>query len=391
MLIWFIFAILTALVLAVLLRPFYRGQTDARSRTAFDREVYGDQLAEVEADVERGVLEAEEAEAARIEISRRLISTKDTLEEDALQASSGVVSQQKFKNTMYWSTALLVPVLSLCGYLLLGRTDLPGQPHAGRFEKTAENQQIAVLIARVEERLRLQPGDGRGWAVIAPVYMRQGRFDDAANAYRKAGAYLGEKVEYLTGMAEALISANRGIVPDAARAAYEKVLLKDKSDLRARFRLTLALEQDGKLEAAAEQYRELMLIGDPESPWRKLVGERLAFVNEQMSGGAAGGSKTADAGSGASGRGPSASDVRAAQGMSAQARSEMINNMVGRLAARLKDDGDDFEGWMRLINANVVLGKMDAARAALETARKQFSSDKSRSATLDQLGRKLGL
>jgi len=389
MFIWLIFAVLTALVLVVLLTPFYKARLGSRSRSAFDREVYGDQLAEVDADLERGLLGVEEAAAARIEISRRLLSAREMPEDETGSASSDETSdlqasQLKFRNMAYWATVIIVPALSLVGYLKLGRVDLPGQPHAARFEKSIENQKISVLISRVEERLALRPNDGRGWAVIAPVYMRQGRFDDAANAYGRALSLLGEKPEYLTGMAEALISANRGIVPDSARAAYEKVLAKDKSDLRARFRLAQAMEQDGKLEDAAEQYRELMLIGDPESPWRKLVGDRLAVVNEQMSGG--GGGSTA-----VRPRGPSQSDIRAAGAMSARDRSSMINSMVARLAARLKEDGDDFGGWMQLINAHVVLGKMDAAKSALTSARKQFSGDKKLLSQLDQLGVKLGL
>ena len=390
MFIWLIFAVLTALVMVVLLTPFYKARSNSRSRSAFDREVYGDQLAEVDADLERGLLGVEEAEAARIEISRRLLAAKDPSADEALLASTDEASfddaiRLKFRNMVYWATVLLVPALSLGGYLALGRVDLPGQPHAARFEQSIENQKISVLISRVEARLALRPNDGRGWAVIAPVYMRQGRFDDAANAYRRALILLGEKPEYLTGMAEALISANRGIVPDGARAAYEKVLAKDKSDLRARFRLAQAMEQDGKLEEAAEQYRELMLIGDPESPWRKLVGDRLAVVNEQMSGGSGGGSTAGRP------RGPSQSDIRAADAMSAQDRSSMINSMVARLASRLEENGDDFAGWMQLINAHVVLGKMDAARSALTSARKQFAGDKKLLIQLDQLGAKLGL
>jgi len=43
-----------------------------------------------------------------------------------------------------------------------------------------------VLVARVEERLRINPEDGAGWSVIGPVYMRLGRYQEAAEAFRKA-------------------------------------------------------------------------------------------------------------------------------------------------------------------------------------------------------------
>ena len=140
----------------------------------------------------------------------------------------------------------------MASYIILGRADLPGVPHAARFEKPLEQEKFSILIARVEERLRKHPEDGRGWAVLAPVYMRQGRFDDAANAYEQALKLNEETTGLLTGFAEALISANQGIVTDAARAAYERVIALDKSDIRARFRLALADEQDGKFKVAAK-------------------------------------------------------------------------------------------------------------------------------------------
>ena len=89
--------------------------------------------------------------------------------------------------------------------------------------------------------------------------------------------------------------------------------------------------------------------------------------------------------------GPTSEDIRAAQSMSSGDRATMINSMVERLATRLKKNGNDIEGWMRLINANVVLGKSDAARTALTDARKQFADDKILLAKLDELARRLGL
>ena len=42
--------------------------------------------------------------------------------------------------------------------------------------------------------------------------------------------------------------------------------------------------------------------------------------------------------------------------------------MVSRLAARLKDEPDDVEGWLRLIRSYVVLGRADAAAEAARSA-----------------------
>ena len=74
MLIWVIFAALTASVLYVLLRPLMTGSAEEGSRAAFDATVYRDQLKEVESDRERGLIGDADAEAARIEIARRLLA-----------------------------------------------------------------------------------------------------------------------------------------------------------------------------------------------------------------------------------------------------------------------------------------------------------------------------
>ncbi len=82
MLLWVILGCLTAIVLFFLLGPLYRARTLARERAAFDAAVYRDQLGEVESDRERGLIGEKEAEAARIEIARRLLAA-DARERDS--------------------------------------------------------------------------------------------------------------------------------------------------------------------------------------------------------------------------------------------------------------------------------------------------------------------
>jgi cytochrome c-type biogenesis protein CcmH len=66
--------------------------------------------------------------------------------------------------------------------------------------------------------------------------------------------------------------------------------------------------------------------------------------------------------------GPSAADMEAAAELSAEDRAAMVQSMVARLAARLEEESDDLEGWLRLANAYRVLGDLDAARVALARA-----------------------
>ena len=71
----FLFAIpLAGLVAALLVLPLWRRNRNAATRADYDLAVFQDQLAEIERDAERGLLEAKQAEAARLEVQRRILA-----------------------------------------------------------------------------------------------------------------------------------------------------------------------------------------------------------------------------------------------------------------------------------------------------------------------------
>jgi cytochrome c-type biogenesis protein CcmH len=183
MLLWIAFALLTAAVLAwvlaLLARPVSAGEA-AASAEAGSRAVYRDQLAEIEAVRAAGLIGAAEAEAAKIEISRRLLATAARSESAAPSATEpprGVPH-----GSIVLATALAVPLLTLALYLVHGSPGMPSGSLAARTDAAREQADVAQMIAKVEDRLREAPGDGTGWEVIAPVYLKLGRFADAAAA-----------------------------------------------------------------------------------------------------------------------------------------------------------------------------------------------------------------
>jgi cytochrome c-type biogenesis protein CcmH len=89
--------------------------------------------------------------------------------------------------------------------------------------------------------------------------------------------------------------------------------------------------------------------------------------------------------------GPSAEDVAAASKMSPEQRNEMVRGMVARLAERLKQDGSDVEGWLRLLRAYKVLGDQDKSRAAVADARRALASDPDKLRRVNELIKGLGL
>src|SRR5262249_61620015 len=107
---------------------------------------------------------------------------------------------------------------------------LPGEPLASRDK----GQSIEALIAQVESHLASNPNDGRGWEVIAPIYLRLGRLDDAVKARRKALAPNGETSERQASLREALGAANDGQLTAEGNQAVEAAVALGANNVKAR-------------------------------------------------------------------------------------------------------------------------------------------------------------
>lgn len=385
MLLWIAFALLTAAVLAVVLAPLARpapadgGPAEVPAPAEAEagaRAVYRDQLAEIDAERAAGLIGPDEAEAARIEISRRLLAS-------AAQSGRSAPAARRHGIThanVALAVAAAVPLLTLSLYLTHGSPAMLSSGAFARTEPAREGADLARMVALVEDRLRKVPDDGKGWEVIAPVYLKLGRFADAATAYANAARLQGENVRLLAGLAEASMLAHDGIVTDEARTAYAKLLELEPGRVEPRFWLAMAKEQDGRLADALADYKALLDEAPPQAPYRAPLDARIKEVSARMSGTAA---KPQP--------GPGAADLEAAAKLTPAQRQQMIAGMVDGLAQRLKSNGKDLSGWLRLLNAYAVLGRQDDARAALAEARRNFDGDQGALSELTRLAATLGL
>ncbi len=392
MYLWIIMAGLTAAAIAFIARPLSRAQSEDFTAAPSESEIFRAQLSEIEHDQSRGILSGAEAEAARIEVSRRLLRAAES-ERKASTAQISTVAGQR--NLAIAVVSMLVPAIALSTYLALGSPEMPELPYASRLSEPEEGRQIAGLVAQVEERLRENPSDGAGWDVIAPVYLRLQRFDDAVYAYSQALRFQGESPERLEGLGEAMLMTNGGIVSERARMAFGRALALDPTLSKARFWLGMANEQDGRFADAMANYRTLLEMAPPDASWRPMVGARLAMleirVREQGKAETATTSAPEAAQPEAQGPAPTSEQVAAAAQMSEQDRSAMIEQMVAGLAKRLSENGNDLDGWLRLMRAYTVLGQHDDALRALASAQEQFHEDNDALAKISAAARTLGL
>lgn len=385
MVLWIGFAVLAAAVVWAVTRPLLA--VGPATATAADSElaVYRDQLDEIESERAQGLIASAEAEGARVEVARRLLQRA----EEKSRADATATGETSRARQAALTIAAALPVLGLAAYLAIGSPALPGRPYAERLEVPVDQASAADLVAKVEAHLRQHPEDGRGWDVLAPVYMRTGDFQQAVDAYERAIRLLGDSPKRLAGFARATIMVQNGVVTEPARQAYAKLRALEPQAIEPQVWLAIAKEQDGDLAGAASEYRALLAGGGSQEPWKGLLDERLRSVTQRLAG--ADGAKPKPDGLPDAPNITPADAMAAAAAMSPQDRDKFIGQMVDALAARLKKDGKDLDGWMRLVRSYAVLGRREEASNALADARSQFSGDEKSLAELHALAESLGL
>jgi cytochrome c-type biogenesis protein CcmH len=372
MTLWLLFGLMTAAAIFAVLWPL--GRVRAPQGAGNDIAVYRDQLDEITRDRGTGLIGEAEAEAARVEVSRRLIAAADAAPAEPAAAGG------TFRRRVAGLAALIaLPLIAGGVYLGLGSPRLPGQPLASRDTVPLQDRSLDRLVAQVESHLEKNPEDGRGWEVVGPVYMRMERFDDAVKARRNSLRLNGPSAEREADLGESLVAVANGVVTAEAKTAFERALTHDARNNKARFLLGVAAQQDGQPEKAAAIWRAMLEDIRPGSPWIPMVREALAQFDPS------------GAAPSASAPGPTAEDVAAANQMKPEDRNAMIRGMVERLAERLKQDGSDLEGWLRLVRAYTVLGDRDRALAAVTDARRAAGQDADKLRRLDELVKELRL
>ncbi|MBL9009797.1 MAG: c-type cytochrome biogenesis protein CcmI [Alphaproteobacteria bacterium] len=350
MLLWVLFAALTALSAVLVVRPFLT-RPDGREG-ASSAAIYRAQLAELRREAEAGAIGAAEAEEARREIARRLLAA-----DAAARAPRG--PGLKREAAIGLALAGIVPLAALAFYATLGRPDLPGTPLAGRdMDAAMRAAPLEEVADKLFERLVMDPAHPDGWILLARTYTRLQRYDEAAMAYGRAIALLGEEApaDLWSAYGEVLALAAGGRVTAEARTAFETALKIDPKDEPARYYLALHKAQNGDTAGARADLEALLAELAADAPQRPLVEAKLAELNA-----------------------PEVTD------------DPMVRGMVDGLAEKLAAEPENLDGWLLLITSYVKLDERDKALAALAKAREIFKDDPAALEALAAKARELGL
>ncbi|HKP25563.1 MAG TPA: c-type cytochrome biogenesis protein CcmI [Dongiaceae bacterium] len=355
---WIIAGVLTLAAAVVLAAPLFDTRK-FKSEDAFALEVYRDQLAELTRDEQRGLLTPEQARAAQIEIERRIL---------ALDEGKKFQPARPPSHRLTLAMAVILPLAGFGLYLVLGSPHLPSQSAMDRLAE--ERSRTSPEIEALEAKLEQSPSDAQSWIDLGQAYVEVERTKDAKDAFAKAMALGRKEPDVLRQFAHAAILAEGGRVTTDAQSALQRAVSADPSDPTSRFFLALAKAQNQDVEGALADWLTLERQLPPQAPLRALLTENIDKAARQLGKdpaklpGRAGGAAP----------GPSAEDMAAAEQMTPEQRQAFIESMVERLAAKMKEEPENLEGWIRLANAYGVLGKHAEARAAWAEASKRAPS-----------------
>jgi len=415
MTVFWITAAATALIVAGFMAlAMYRGR-DGAPAAAYDLQIYRDQLKELDRDLARGVIGAEEAERARVEVSRRLLAA-----DKALQAGTNTGSVSKSVSGVMAAVMGVVVVggglavytqLGAPGYPDLGlkarlaaaeeaRTSRPSQAEAEarvppQPPLEVPDPKVMELIEKLRVAVTENPDDPRGFQLLARSEASLGNFKQAHEAKSREieliGAEATDADDYAE-LADLMILAAGGYVSPQAEEALLKTLRIDVGNGTARYYMGLMFAQTGRPDLAFQIWNELMRQSRPEAPWIGPI--RAQIESLAISAGIDDyelpplpGAQPPAAGL----PGPDADAIAAAEEMTEAERSEMIAGMVDQLAERLASEGGTAAEWARLIQVLGVQGNTERARAIWGEAQSRFADREADLAQIREAARAAGV
>jgi cytochrome c-type biogenesis protein CcmH len=449
MMLWFILTLMTSAAAVWVATPFLRSVPPSDETNAADTSVYRDQLAEVDREARDGLIAPEQAEAARIEIKRRVLA----LDKTSLPAMRRLSDIERTFLGRGLAGAAVIGAMVL--YMMQGSPEIPAAPRkattlAGTLSGTVPGASGAVpaaapaaqaaaqgaapaaggpsvggvdeMIERLAARLAANPADAAGWRMLGWSYFGTERFVEAAAAYGKAVALSPTVGNFRTSQGEALVRAADGKVTPEALKLFDSAAKLDAKDGRARYFIGVSKEQGGDKKAALADWLAALAAAGPADDWATELEPRVVTLAKELGQDITGkikpraasapvaapavaavasappaggilGKLNADAtkdGAPAA-RGPTAADVKAAEALPASDRAAMINGMVDSLQKRLDASPRDAEGWLKLIRSRMVLGEPDKAKQALDRALKTFADSPADAKQIADAAAELGL
>ena len=395
MLFWGIAGFLTLICVILIIWPLLKQREVLETNVDYNLKVYKDQLTEVDKDFQLGRVDPTELDAIKTEIQRRILT--ENVEANQKKQPKNLAPTTYVIFTLVAS--FLVPSAAIGIYANFGspgypdiplskRADLPTLKIAAEttVEKKKPNEEhagIDDMITNLRAKLKVYPNDLQNWELLGRTLLIRKQYEEASTSLRQAVSIFPSNLELRATYAEALVLAAQGRISREALKQFKLVSKSIPKDPRVRYYLGLADYQQKKIEPALRTWTTLLNETPQNAPWRKMLRSRIDQASKDL------GIKTSEPKQKLSAnqepkapsrnaakrsilkegfQGPTPEDIRAARTLSRNDRQEMINNMVEGLAAKLEDNPNDLDGWLRLSRSYKVLGKLEKSEQALKMA-----------------------
>lgn len=360
MTLWIIGACLALLTVGFVLAPIWRRGRETVDHAEGALAIFVDQIREVDREAADGLISAAEAEAAKVEIKRRMLAVERGDRRAPATRSGGIAVM---------AAAVVVPVIAGVIYWQTGAPGTQSLPYAERQAERAEDAEIADLTSRLRQRLLADENGGPtdGWMLLGQTYMRMERYGDAALAFARVIDRPEASAGMLTQYAEALIAAESGTVTNRAAVVLERAAMMDPDNPAATYYRAQWLDQEGRADDARALLADRLAREESYQPWMDVFVAQINRIS-QASGAAPVSVEDFVERLPEAPRGPTREDMENAAEMSPEERMDFVRSMVAGLAARLEDEPGDLDGWLRLARAYTVLDEIAKAREAYEAA-----------------------
>ena len=297
LLFWLLASMMIAAALLLVVPPLLRSRGAGRDAppggdVSRDTNValYRERLAALERERDLGEIDAERYAALREDLERGLLADVDTAPTGAAPTAAPPPR---------WMAAvvmLMVPACGLALYAWLGSPHAldprahpprvaaggiaPAQPSgenaAGGVAPTPD---VAAMVDSLAAKLATDPANAEGWLLLARSRVVQERFDEAAIAYGRAHALLGDSPSLLADWAEAEAALAGNRFPARALDRLDRALELDPGHEKALWLGGFAAIQHGRTDVARARWERLRARQAPESREASIVSELLARMD----------------------------------------------------------------------------------------------------------------
>ncbi|UTW55625.1 c-type cytochrome biogenesis protein CcmI [Kordiimonas sp. SCSIO 12610] len=347
-----IWLLICAVLLVAIGSIFFVGAR--RDKAANPLDYYKNQLKELDADIERGLIDPATVASAKLEIERRILRANAANPHNADNDNQSTSKSYRFELVII----LMILVGSFALYTTFGSPEVESATAARanlRERTVAEGgPTLGQAIEQIETHLAKNPDDATGWEVLTTSTRAVGDHARSIAAYNQLIRLQPDNIDWYIKRLEAYIGMANGQITPAANLLLSNIIDLSPEHPAGQFYLGLAYKQSNQLEGAYQVWQALLQNSQPNAPWYAIVQQQLEEIGPQLN-------KTSPSG-------PSRADIEAVANLSAEDREAFINSMIDRLKNKLSENPNDIDGWRMLARALVQQGKKSEAIQALEGA-----------------------